>query len=109
MFVLPGEIQGFRICSMRLAYQSRASALYALNYLPVQHLLPSDFCHLPFTGGGINLTDIKNFIPMGTFTPTHDSKESTTDKFEKLIQGKGYLELMMYFIGISTSLVILFG
>jgi len=46
---------------------------------------------------------------MGTYTPTHDSKESTTDKFEKLIQGKGYLELMMYFIGISASLVILFG
>ncbi len=46
---------------------------------------------------------------MGTYTPTHDSKESTTDKFGKLIQGKGYLELMMYFIGISASLVILFG
>ena len=46
---------------------------------------------------------------MGTFTPTHDSKESTTHKFDKLIQGKGYLELMRYFIGISASLVILFG
>lgn len=91
------------------ASQPRASALGAPNYFPVQHLLPSDFCHLPFTGGGIILLDIKNFIPMGTFTPTHDSKESTTDKFEKLIQGKGYLELMMYFIGISASLVILFG
>ena len=109
MFVLPGEIQVFRICSMRLASQPRASALFAPKHLPVQHLLPSDFCHLPFTGGGINLLDNKNFIPMGTYTPTHDSKESTTDKFEKLIQGKGYLELMMYFIGISASLVILFG
>lgn len=46
---------------------------------------------------------------MGTFTPTHNSKDSATDKFEKLIQGKGYLELMMYFIGIAASLVILFG
>lgn len=46
---------------------------------------------------------------METFTPTHDSKESATEKFEKLIRGKGYLELMMYFIGISASLVILFG
>ena len=46
---------------------------------------------------------------MGTFTPTQDSNESTTGKFEKLIRGKGYLELMMYFIAISASLVILFG
>jgi hypothetical protein len=46
---------------------------------------------------------------MGTFTPTHESKETTTNKLEKLIQGKGYLELMMYFLGISASLVILFG
>jgi len=72
-------------------------------------LLPSDFYQLLFFRVGILLRDNLNFIPMGTFTPTHNSKETTTDKFEKLIQGKGYLELMMYFIGISASLVILFG
>jgi hypothetical protein len=46
---------------------------------------------------------------MGTFTPTHDSRKNTNDKLQKMIEGKGYLELMMYFIGISASLVILFG
>ena len=46
---------------------------------------------------------------MGTFTPTQDSKQNLTDKLERLIQGKGYLELMMYGIGIFASLVILFG
>ena len=46
---------------------------------------------------------------MGTFTPTHNFKERKTSKFEKFIQGKGYLELMMYVIGITASLVVLFG
>ena len=50
-----------------------------------------------------------NSIPMGTFTPTHDSKQNKTDKFERLFEGKGYLEPMMYGIGIFASLVILFG
>jgi hypothetical protein len=72
-------------------------------------MLPSDICHLPLFTGRILLLDNLNLTPMGTFTPTHESKESTTDKFEKLIQGKGYLEIMMYLIGISASLVILFG
>ncbi len=46
---------------------------------------------------------------MGTFTPTHDSKQNKTDKFERLFEGKGYLEPMMYGIAIFASLVILFG
>lgn len=40
---------------------------------------------------------------------TNESKGNTTEKLVKIIDGKGYLEVLMYLIGISASIVILFG
>lgn len=46
---------------------------------------------------------------MGASIPTHESKESKTEKLVKIIEGKGYLEVFMYLLAISSSIVILFG
>ena len=45
---------------------------------------------------------------MGATIPTQQ-KESTTEKLARFIEGKGYLEILMYLIAISSSVVILFG
>ena len=45
---------------------------------------------------------------MGATIPTQQ-KESTFEKLVKLVEGKGYLEILMYLLAISSSVVILFG
>jgi len=45
---------------------------------------------------------------MGATIPTQQ-KENTFEKLVKLMEGKGYLEILMYLLAISSSVVILFG
>lgn len=46
---------------------------------------------------------------MGASIQTQHSKGNTTEKLLKIIEGKGYLEILMYLLAISSSIVILFG
>lgn len=52
---------------------------------------------------------ILKFLKMRATIQTNESKGNTTEKLVKIIDGKGYLEVLMYLIGISASIVILFG
>jgi len=46
---------------------------------------------------------------MRAILPIQNSKNDKSSKLENLIAGKGYLEILMYLIAISSSVVILFA
>jgi len=68
---------------------------------------PADFCHTNYVILTIPLQ--LNFFIMRTTFPTHQSRNNTNEKLVKLIQGKGYLEIMMYLLAVAASAVILFA
>jgi hypothetical protein len=73
----------------------------------VQQMSPADFYHTNYV---ILIIPLQlNFSIMRTTFPTHQSRNNTSDKLVKLIQGKGYLEIMMYLLAVAASAVILFA
>lgn len=51
----------------------------------------------------------KYIIAMRATFPTHQSKNNKSERILKILEGKGYLEIMMYLLAVSASVVILFA
>ena len=78
-----------------------------LNDTSIEKITLPDFYHTIWACFKIPL-QLKVFIMRATF-PTHQTRNNTSDKLIKLVQGKGYLEILMYLLAVSASVVILFA